>query len=120
MAEIKTVGELVNQLKKLNQNAIVVMSIADDIKDEKSSVEFYKISYCSGDNEVVFINDGGVEFKKKTSEIDEELHKMFELIDNEHLDAARQKIKDLEIKLGHNNENLLFAASLINFLEIKE
>jgi predicted ATPase len=50
-------------------------------------------------------------------QVEEELIKLFELIDNEEFDEARQAISRLEEKLGTAEPELTRASSLIRFLE---
>lgn len=53
----------------------------------------------------------------RNRKVDSELKALFELIDGEHFDAARDAITALESKLGEDEPELTRASSLIRFLE---
>lgn len=53
----------------------------------------------------------------RNRKVDSELKGLFELIDREHFDAARDVIAALESKLGEDEPELIRASSLIRFLE---
>jgi predicted ATPase len=53
----------------------------------------------------------------RNRQVEEELTKLFELIDNEEFDGARDAISRLEEKLGSAEPELTRASSLIRFLE---
>lgn len=56
----------------------------------------------------------------RNRQIEDELQALFELIDQEHFDKAREAIQALERKLGEDEPELTRASSLIHFLEGSE
>jgi hypothetical protein len=53
----------------------------------------------------------------RNRQVNDELKALFELIDEERFDAAREAIANLESKLGEDEPELTRASSLIRFLE---
>ena len=53
----------------------------------------------------------------RNRQVDDELRALFDLIDQEHFDEARNAIESLEQRLGDDEPELTRASSLIRFLQ---
>jgi hypothetical protein len=57
---------------------------------------------------------------ERNKEVTQNLHKMFQLIDDEDFDMARQAMIPLITKIGDRDPEITRAQTLIKFLEGKE
>lgn len=85
-----------------------------EYKDEKVTVSTPTEAYGLDANRILEELMGTNIRNKKT---EAELSVLFDLIDQENFDLAKQKIKELEVKLGTSEPELTRANSLITFLD---
>lgn len=86
------------------------------LEKEEESIEIFTPSDAFGLDVNRILNElmGVLE---RNQEINTQIHQMFQLIDDEEFDLARQKMIPLIEKIGENDPNITRAKSLIQFLE---